>query len=98
MSSTRTPGIRIDNRTNCLIIDKEHRGIPIYVRLGVTDQDSAERRLSEEVRCVNEMLALRSSRRAIFADCAVPQYSRQRAPSGRGELVIAKIIGPVRSK
>jgi len=26
MSSTRTPGIRIDNRTNCLIIDKEHRG------------------------------------------------------------------------
>jgi len=70
MSSTRTPGIRIDNRTNCLIIDKEHRGIPIYVRLGVTDQDSAERRLSEEVRCVNEMLALRSSRRATFADCA----------------------------
>ena len=70
MSSTRTPGIRIDNRTNCLIIDKEHRGIPIYVRLGVTDRDSAERRLSEEVRCVNEMLALRASRRATFADCA----------------------------
>jgi len=46
MSSTRTPGIRIDNRTNCLIIDKEHRGIPIYVRLGVTDQERAERRLA----------------------------------------------------
>jgi len=70
MSSTRTRGIRIDNRTDCLIIDKEHRGIPIYVRLGVTDQDSAERRLSEEVRCVNEMLALRASRRATLADCA----------------------------
>ena len=27
-------------------------------------------RLSEEVRCVNEMLALRASRRATFADCA----------------------------
>jgi hypothetical protein len=69
MSSTRTPGIRTD-RSGGLIIDKEHRGIPIYVRLGVTDQDSAERRLSEEVRCVDEMLALRSSRRATFADCA----------------------------
>ena len=35
MPSTRTPGIRID-RTGALIIDKEHRGTPIYVRLGLT--------------------------------------------------------------
>ena len=34
MASTRTPGIRLD-RNGGLIIDKEHRGIPIYVRLGV---------------------------------------------------------------
>ena len=45
MSSTRTPGIRID-RSGGLIIDNEHRGIPIYVRLGVTDQERAERRLA----------------------------------------------------
>jgi hypothetical protein len=53
MSSTRTPGIRIDNRTNCLIIDKEHHGIPIYVRLGVTDQERAEQRLAEEIQRFN---------------------------------------------
>ena len=59
MPSTRTPGIRID-RTGSLIIDKEHRGIPIYVRLGATDQQRAEGRLAEEVRCVDEMPALRA--------------------------------------
>src|SRR5678815_4815233 len=69
MSSTRTPGIRVDRRGN-LIIDKEHRGIPIYVRLGASDQERAERRLAEEVRSVNGMLALRATRRATFADCA----------------------------
>ncbi len=45
MSSTRTPGIRID-RNGGLIIDKEHRGIPIYVCLGGTDQERAEQRLA----------------------------------------------------
>ena len=69
MSSTRAPGIRTD-RTGNLILDKEHRGIPIYVRLGSTDQESAEHRLAKEVRSVDEMLALRASRRATFADCA----------------------------
>jgi integrase len=69
MPSTRTPGIRVD-RTGCLIIDKEHRGIPIYVRLGATDQQRAEGRLAEEVRCVDDMLALRAGRRATFSDCA----------------------------
>ena len=82
MSSTRTPGIRIDNRTNCLIIDKEHRGIPIYVRLGVTDRDSAERRLSEEVRCVDEMLALRASRRNGMPARPVPRSATRSDAAG----------------
>ena len=69
MSSTRTPGIRVDRRGN-LIIDKEHCGIPIYVRLGATNQEIAERRLVDEVRQVDAMLALRTSRRATLADCS----------------------------
>ena len=61
MSSTRTPGIRIDNRTNCLIIDKEHRGIPIYVRLGVTDQEK-EHSGDYRKRRIASILCLRCAR------------------------------------
>ena len=69
MSSTRTPDIRVAPAGN-LIIDKEHRGVPIYVRLGTTDQECAEKRLIEEIRRVDDSIALRASRRATFADCA----------------------------
>jgi hypothetical protein len=34
MARTRTPGIRVDQNGG-LIVDKEHRGIPIYIRLGL---------------------------------------------------------------
>ena len=68
MARTRTPGIRID-RNGGLIIDKEHRGIPIYVRLGVTSQEQAERRLAEEIDRVNALLT-RNANRPTFADCA----------------------------
>lgn len=70
MASTRTPGIRMD-RNGGLIIDKEHRGIPIYVRLGMTSQEEAEQRLAVEIDRVEAMLQRNANRRPTFADCAV---------------------------
>src|SRR2546425_7112127 len=69
MARTRTPGIRID-RNGGLIIDKEHRGIPIYIRLGLLSQQQAEQRLTEEIERVNALLQSNANRRPTFADCA----------------------------
>ena len=48
MARTRMPGIRVD-RNGGIIIDKEHRGIPTYVRLGITSQAQPEQRLAHEI-------------------------------------------------
>ena len=48
MARTRTPGIRID-RNGRRIIDKEHHGVEIYVRLGPIRQEHAEQRLSDVI-------------------------------------------------
>jgi hypothetical protein len=69
MARTRTPGIRLD-RNGGLIIDKEHRGIPIYFRLGVTTQEEAEQRLTAETHRVDALLQGNANRRPTFADCA----------------------------
>jgi chorismate mutase len=69
MARTRTPGIRVD-RNGGLIIDKEHCGIPIYVRLGVTSQEEAEQRLAKEIDRLDARLQHNATRRASFADCA----------------------------
>jgi hypothetical protein len=50
MSSTRTPGIRIDNRANCLIIDKEHRGRHTRRSIAVIPIDRADLSLNHLVR------------------------------------------------
>ena len=70
MARTRTPGIRVD-RNGGLIVDKEHRGIPIYIRLGPLSQEQAEQRLIEEIDRVNALLQCNANRRPTFADCAV---------------------------
>jgi integrase len=69
MTRTRTPGIRLD-RNGGLIIDKEHRRIPIYFRLGRTNQEEAEQRLSAEIHRVDALLQGNANRRPTFADCA----------------------------
>jgi hypothetical protein len=69
MARTRTPGIRTD-RNGGLLIDKEHHGIPIYVRLGLLSQDQAEQRLAEEIDRVDALLWRNANRRPTFADCA----------------------------
>jgi integrase len=69
MACTRTPGIRID-RNGGFIIDKEHRGIPIYIRLGAITQEQAEQRLAEEVDRVDALLQRNADRRPTFMDCA----------------------------
>ena len=55
MTRTRTPGIRID-RDGRRIIDKEHRGAGIYLRLGPISQKHAEQRLAEEIARINSEL------------------------------------------
>ena len=69
MARTRMPGIRAD-RNGGLIIDKEHRGIPIYVRLGVTSQEQAEQKLADEIARVNAELERKANPRPRFAECA----------------------------
>jgi hypothetical protein len=66
MTRTRTPGIRLD-RNGGLIIDKEHRRIPIYFRLGRTNQEEAEQRLSAEIHRVDALLQGNANRRPAFA-------------------------------
>src|SRR5437762_2156634 len=48
----------------------KHRGIPIYVRLGLLSQEKAEQRLIEEIERVNALLQCSANRRPTFADCA----------------------------
>jgi hypothetical protein len=48
MARTRTAGIRIDSDGR-RIIDKEHRGVGIYLRLGPISQEDAEQQLANEV-------------------------------------------------
>ena len=81
MARTRTPGIRLDH-SGGLIIDKEHRGIPIYFRLGRASQEEAEQRLTAEVHGVDVLLQGKANRRPTFADCAAATSLTQR-PSAR---------------
>jgi hypothetical protein len=55
MARTRTSGIRVDGDGR-RIIDKNHRGVAIYLRLGPISQEHAERRLADEMGRVNAML------------------------------------------
>src|SRR5438876_4734272 len=69
MARTRIPGIRTNGNVG-LIVDKEHRGIPIYIRLGLLSQEQAEQRLIEEIDRVDALLWRNANRRPTFADCA----------------------------
>jgi integrase len=71
------PGIRID-RNGRRIIDKEHRGVEIYVRLGSIHQEHAEQRLADEIARVDLDLKHKANPRPRFADCAARYLAESR--------------------
>ena len=77
MARTRTPGIRID-RNGRRIIDKEHHGVEIYVRLGPIRQEHAEQRLANEIARVDLDLKHKANQRPRFADCAARYLAESR--------------------
>ena len=68
MPSTCTPGITVD-AAGQRIIDKEHRGVRIYIRLGSIDEEAARQRLASEMEHVEATLQQRAAR-PRFADAA----------------------------
>jgi integrase len=68
MPSTRTPGITI-NAAGQRAIDKEHRGVRIYARLGPVSEVEAQQRLAAEMEHVEAELQRRAAR-PRFADAA----------------------------
>ena len=61
MPSTCTPGITVD-AAGQRIIDKEHRGVRIYIRLGSIDEEAARQRLASEMEHVEATLQQRAAR------------------------------------
>jgi hypothetical protein len=59
----------VDRDGRC-IIDKDHRGVAIYLRLGAISQEHAEQRLADEIARVNAELERNARPRRRFADCA----------------------------
>jgi len=73
---TGTRGITVDSG-GCRIIDKEHRGVRIYVRLGCITEDEASRRLTAEMKQVETELEKRGAR-PRFADAAARYIEESR--------------------
>jgi integrase len=68
MSSTHIPGITV-NAAGHRVIDKEHRGVRIYARLGSVSEEDARQRLAAEMERVEVDLQRRAAR-PRFADAA----------------------------
>lgn len=69
MPSTRTPGITMDAAGH-RIVDKEHRGVRIFLRLGPGSQEYAEHRLDAEVSRIESELDQKANSHLRFSDCA----------------------------
>src|ERR1700674_2995449 len=69
MARTRTAGIRLDSDGR-RIVDKEHRGVGIYLRLGPISQEDAEQQLANEVARIDAELRYNANHRHRFVDCA----------------------------
>jgi hypothetical protein len=83
MSSTRTAGITI-NGNGCRTIDKEYRGVRVFLRLGAVCQEHAERRLAQEIDRLEWEVERRAHARPRFSDCcnrflSESKYKRTRA-------------------
>src|ERR1700682_2241855 len=75
MARTRTPGIRVD-RDGRRLIDKDHRGVAIYLRLGPVTQENAEQRLG--TRLPESMLSFSAMQ---ICGCDSPTGRRVISPS-----------------
>ena len=76
MPPTPTPGITV-NAAGDRIIDKEHRGVRIYVRLGPVCQEEAQLRLAAELERIGVELQRRAAR-PRFADAAARYLEESR--------------------
>jgi hypothetical protein len=85
MTRTRTPDIRIDCNGR-RIIDKEHHGVKVYVRLGPIRQEHAEKRLVGEMARVDLALKHKANPRPRFADCSARYLAESR---NRRSVVVA---------
>ena len=77
MPSTRIPGITV-NAASHRTIDKEHRGVRIYVRLGPVSEEEAQHRLSAEMDRVELELQRKAIFRPRFADGATRYLQESR--------------------
>ena len=76
MPRTTTPGITV-NAEGHLIIDKEHRGVRIFVRLGPVSEEEGQQRLAAEMERVEVELKRRAAR-PRFADAAARYLEESR--------------------
>lgn len=77
MPSTSTPGITVTGTGHC-IIDKEHRGVRIYARLGAVREEEAMQRLSAEIERVELELWRKAHSRPRFAEGAARYLQESR--------------------
>ena len=77
MTCTAIPGITHD-RYGRSTIDKEHRGVGIFVRLGRISEEDAKRRLGIEIAWVESELQLKADARPRFVDCAARYLAESR--------------------
>src|SRR5438552_7119311 len=78
MPSTRIPGITV-NAASHRTIDKEHRGVRIFARLGPVSEEEAQHRLSAEMDRVELELQRKAIFRPRFADGATRYLQESRA-------------------
>lgn len=69
MAGVNTPGIRA-NRSGQQVVDKAHRGVRIYARLGCATQAQAEEYLALEIERVDRELDRKANARLRFVDGA----------------------------
>jgi integrase len=69
MAGVNTPGIRA-NRSGQQVVDKAHRGVRIYARLGCATQAQAEEYLALEIERVDRELDRKANARLHFVDGA----------------------------
>lgn len=77
MASTRTPGIIVTAAGN-RIINKEHYGVRLFLRLGNVDQDCAEQRLRTEIARLDLDRDRKAHVRPLFRHCAARYLDQSR--------------------
>jgi len=77
MPRTTTPGITV-NAAGHRIIDKEHRGIRICIRLRPSSEEEAKRRLAAEMQRIEQELQRLANARPRFADAAARYLEESR--------------------